>query len=188
MPRVRWPSYSHTKYPAKERNFLWKKLVGHVAFQNRTFVGSERRGQCILVNSVRIRNPYAKKGEKPEYLSAQQIAFIHEHHYLPNNYEIVDTRKRIELSHVCHQKLCINVRKRHIVAEEHTKNMLRILHHLVILIQRLVNLLNREFQKTDESQRTLRSHTKSKPTVIEVGVELPKNVCKCSPPCFKNFD
>ena len=185
MPRD--PDYEFTRFTANERDFLVSKLVQHEAYKNRRFLGSGRREPCILIDDILIRNPYheeARGGKGPAFLRPRQIMFIHVHHHLPNNEGIEDRSDHIELSHVCHRKNCINVRGRHIVAEEHWWNMWRIWCHLLIkLLFQEEN--DAETQRKANSERRLRSHTKSTASRC---FELDKKLCDCFPHCFKHFD
>ena len=183
MPRD--PDYEFISFTAKERNRLWRTLEKHKAYKNRIFLGSGRREQCILMESILIRNPYHGEGGKgPEVLRARQVVFIHERHHLPNNEGIEDRAYHIELSHVCHRSDCINVRGRHIKAEERWWNMWRKWCHQLLLL-RFKWALDDENQKKEKSQRSLRSHMNS--TTAKC-IELDNSECDCFPHCFKHFE
>ena len=187
MPKK--PSFPHHKYSSAEQRYFEQLLINCTEYKEQTLVGPDKstnkKGQCILVEDHPFHNPYYPRG--PKKLSIQQLAYIVKHKVLPDNTGIRNTRDQFDLSHVCHRDNCINMRDRHIVAEEHWKNKHRQKHHTEILqLFKDICLHIMEIAKTG-CKKMFRSNTKQKAYIC--CVDCP-DLCKgcCNPPCFKNFN
>ena len=173
MPRPL--TYCVTKFSKKEGRILLSTLVSHEAWDSRTFVGPNRQNCCILIDEARIRNPFPKG---PRYVTPVQIAWIARTGHLPNNAAITSKKYEIELSHVCGRSNCINVVGRHILAEEHWKNMRRKKHH---------KLIRSKYQSAMSKATEKRMRAAAKKKYIDSNIKLSRSECSCNRKCFKFF-
>ena len=173
MPRP--PAYRVTKFSKEEGSILLAKLLNHKVWNSRRFIGPNRWNCCILIDEARLRNPFPKG---PRYLTPVQIAWIARTGHLPNNAAIQNKKYFIELSHLCGRSNCINVVGRHMLAEEHWKNMRRMKHHRLIRSKYLK-------AKSTATKQRLRASTKRK--YIDSNIKLSHSECSCKRKCFKFF-
>ena len=163
---ARKPSYPATYFIKKQR----KKIVNRLK-RNKVWKSRRSAGSCILIDPARIRNPYFKDGKGPEFFNGVQIIFIEYRHHLPDNEGIEEVRERIEFSHICGRDNCINIVGRHIKAEEHWRNMLRILHHALSVRLFFEKLVLKRYSTRDPNQKSR--------------FRCVRSDCKCRPRCFK---
>lgn len=170
---------SYTRTQGKR---LYQILRARAGYKRRKTLRSRRKGDCVLVTTSKIKNPFKDKGKKPDNLTPRQIIWIHRTGSLPDNSAVTDTRYLIEISHLCGNAKCIN--KKHLVLEKRYLNLLRDICHALCVKRHKAAVAQFRLKRKDKSVRSVRFTS-----VAELQcIALSSPDCKCSPSCFKNFD
>ena len=171
--------YSIQRFSSSERSFFKNKLQQH-PWNRVTIIGSPSNSKthCIVTSSKQISNPFWRS-KGPRKLKPHQAAFIVVRGYLPLNQSNTRKNEQFEMSHICGNNKCINVRGGHIKVDKHKFNMKRISHHKLLIGRRKVEMRNK---------RRRRRETRSNRGCSSIKAMTCKpSECDCRPRCFKNF-